>query len=229
MDEFLIYIREFNFLSIIIRLIFAVIIGGAIGFDRSRKRRAAGLKTHILVCVSSTLIMLLSIYINENFGGSGDVARLGAQVISGIGFLGAGTIIVTGNNKIKGLTTAANLWACACIGLAIGIGFYEGAIIASVIIIMIFVFLKNSNDFFDRNSRIIELCIEVDGPRVVSLVVQNIKDNGGKILNFEMSGTIITKDGIAILATVEINRTGTHEEFLNELNSIEGVRIVEEI
>lgn len=229
MNDFLIYIKEFNFVSIVIRLILAVIIGGAIGFDRGRKRRAAGLKTHILVCISSTLIMILSVYINENFTTNGDVARLGAQVISGIGFLGAGTIIVTGNNKIKGLTTAANLWACACIGLAIGIGFYEGAILATILIIFVFIFLKNSNDFFDRNSRVIELCIEIDGPRVVSRVVQKIKDEGARVLNIEMSGTSITKDGVAILATIQFNKASSHEEFLEAINCVDGIRIIEEL
>ena len=118
--------------EIVIRLFLALLLSGLIGMEREKKSRPAGLRTHVLVCVSSTLVMLTSIYIYKSIGGT-EPTRLGAQVISGIGLLGAGTIIRQGAS-IKGLTTAASLWAVACVGLSIGAGFYEGAIIVSIII-----------------------------------------------------------------------------------------------
>jgi len=122
-----------------IRLLLALVIGGLIGFEREMNSSAAGLRTHILVCVGSSLIMLLSIYGFSEFVNEGNVrmdpSRLAAQVVSGIGFLGAGTILITGN-VIKGLTTAASLWVVAAIGLAIGAGFYFPAILVSVLVII---------------------------------------------------------------------------------------------
>ena len=121
-----------DFNIIIMRLLLALVLSGLIGMEREKKSRPAGLRTHVLVCVSSALVMLTSKYISDEIGGT-DPARLGAQVISGIGFLGAGTILRQGVS-IKGLTTAASLWAVACMGLAIGVGFYEGAIVVAIII-----------------------------------------------------------------------------------------------
>lgn len=112
--------------------LFSLVAGTLIGLDRSMKRRGAGIKTHVLVCLGSALVMMTGQFIQLNYEGTMDVARMGAQVISGVGFLGVGTIIVTGHNQVKGLTTAAGLWACACIGLAIGIGFVDGALLALV-------------------------------------------------------------------------------------------------
>jgi len=144
------YINYFSsqadfYLSMFLRLVTACILGGIIGFEREHLHRPAGLRTHILVCVGSALVMITSefIYFRYSAKVNVDPARLGAQVISGIGFLGAGTIIKEGIS-VKGLTTAASLWAVSCIGIAIGIGFYSGAFIATVIIFLILVFIKKT-------------------------------------------------------------------------------------
>lgn len=123
--------------QVILRLILSAIIGGLIGMEREVNNRPAGLRTHVLVSVSSALIMLVSIdgfYDMETGLRVGDPARLASQVVSGIGFLGAGTIIKTGSN-IKGLTTAASLWACAGVGLAIGNGYYLGGLLTAGIVL----------------------------------------------------------------------------------------------
>ena len=109
---------SWSLLAITIRLLFALVVGLIIGIDRERKRRVAGIKTHILVCLGSALVMITSQYMMVEFGDMADISRMGAQVISGVGFLGVGTIIVTGRNQVKGLTTAASIWVCACVGLA---------------------------------------------------------------------------------------------------------------
>ena len=129
-------LRELNVLSVGVRLLLSMLFGGTIGFERGSKQRAAGLRTHMLLCVGAASTMLVSQFMYLSYG-IGDPARIGAQVISGIGFLGAGTIIITRRNEVKGLTTAATLWATACMGLAVGVGFYECALIMYVILIFI--------------------------------------------------------------------------------------------
>lgn len=114
------------YLSVLARLICALIFGGIIGFERANSKHDAGLRTHIIVCLGATSVMIVSQLIHLKFGGVSDLTRLGAQVISGIGFLGVGCIIVT-RNRIRGLTTAAGLWTTACLGLVIGAGFLEVA------------------------------------------------------------------------------------------------------
>lgn len=110
-------LREITYLSIALRIVIAVLCGGALGLERGMKNRPAGMRTYMLVCVGSCLIMLTNQYLFQ-VTQAGDPMRLGAQVVSGIGFLGAGTIVVTRHNRIKGLTTAAGLWSAAGVGLA---------------------------------------------------------------------------------------------------------------
>lgn len=129
-------LRDLNLLSVIVRMVLAMIFGGTVGFERGLRQRAAGLRTHMLLCVGAASTMLVSQYMYASYG-VGDPARLSAQVLSGIGFLGAGTIIITRRNQIKGLTTAATLWATACMGLAVGSGFYECALVMYVLLIFI--------------------------------------------------------------------------------------------
>ena len=124
---------DFSLLTVIIRLFAAALMGGLIGSERGRHGRAAGLRTHILVCVGAAMTSLTSMYLSEALGFNGDVARISAQVISGIGFLGAGTILIRNSSVITGLTTAAGMWATAAIGVAVGYGFYSGAVIATLI------------------------------------------------------------------------------------------------
>ena len=134
-SEVMNYLREPNLASSMFRLTLATICGGLIGIERIRKRRPAGFRTHTLVCIGAALTMIISQYLWSR-GQTTDLSRLGAQVINGIGFLGAGTIIVTGRQQVKGLTTAAGLWASACMGLAIGAGFYFGAVVGCILIIL---------------------------------------------------------------------------------------------
>ena len=124
------FVRDMSFLAVTVRLALAVICGGIIGLEREYKRRPAGFRTHILICLGAAMTTLTSQYLCLEMHFYTDVGRLGAQVIAGIGFIGAGTIIVTKRKQVKGLTTAAGLWASACLGLAIGAGFYSCAFIS---------------------------------------------------------------------------------------------------
>jgi putative Mg2+ transporter-C (MgtC) family protein len=134
------FLRNLTFWSVCLRIALSVVAGFIIGAERRNKNHAAGLRTHMLVTVGSALLMITSQFAVEYFG-AGDVMRIGAQAVSGIGFLGAGTIIIS-KGKIRGLTTAAGLWATTCIGLAIGIGFYEGAIIGLAAVFFTLVVLR---------------------------------------------------------------------------------------
>lgn len=122
-------------LGVVFRLILAALMGGLIGLERGKHGRAAGLRTHILVCVGAAMTALTNMYLSDVLGFSGDVTRLSAQVISGIGFLGAGTILIRNKSIITGLTTAAGMWATAAIGVAVGYGFYVGAVTATIVCI----------------------------------------------------------------------------------------------
>lgn len=123
------YLTLFNPVSVIVRLVLAMLVGGLIGIERGKQGRAAGMRTHILVCIGAALTVMIGFYARDTFGlVNSDPLRISAQVISGIGFLGVGTILIKGRFQITGLTTAACVWATATIGLAIGAGFYVGAL-----------------------------------------------------------------------------------------------------
>ena len=157
------YLTELNLVTVLLRLFLATVCAGALGIERQRKSRPAGLRTHIIVCLGSALVMMISQYLAKQ-GMTTDVARLGAQVISGIGFLGAGTIILTGRHgkpQVKGLTTAASLWTCACMGLAIGCGFYVGALATCLFVLFAVTALNRIDTYFYMKTRAIDLQLEI--------------------------------------------------------------------
>lgn len=130
------YLRDLNLASVAVRLVLAILFGGLIGLERGKQGRAAGMRTHILVCIGSALTAMIGFYASSLSGVSSDPLRIAAQVVSGIGFLGVGTILLKGRFQITGLTTAACVWATATVGLALGAGFYEGAIIGFLAIFL---------------------------------------------------------------------------------------------
>ena len=214
------YLEDLNLVSIILRLTMAVIFGGIIGYGRERERRPAGLRTHILVSIGATLAMITNIYMCKIYNGYTDPTRLGAQVISGIGFLGAGTIIVTGKNKVRGLTTAAGLWACACMGLAIGAGFYSGAIIGCLFISAVTVALANIDKKINRNSRNITLYILVNSTTAASRLLQDIQSKNVKISDIEISNNnVSSNDLIGILLGLKISREVCHYDFIESITN----------
>ena len=154
-----------------VRLLVSVIIGALIGSERGKHGRAAGIRTHILVCLGSTLTSLMSVYVSEVMGTSGDAFRISAQVISGIGFLGAGMIILKGDNIIMGLTTAAGVWTTAIIGIAVGYGFYSGAVIATVLFLTTIILFSK----LERHKKTIEtVYIEIDDMYKTNETVKDI-------------------------------------------------------
>ena len=217
-------LRELNMLSVTIRLLLALLSGTLIGIDRGMKRRGAGIKTHVLVCLGATLVMIV-----DYFGTRQEVARLGAQVISGVGFLGVGTIIVTGRNQVRGLTTAAGLWACACIGLALGIGFYEGAFVMLVLVLVTFVGLARLDRYVYMHSRVLELYIEVDSAKSIVELRKQLRKMDLRIAGFETMETMIRGDDTAVMTSIELAGPHMHDSTIQVIRDIEGVVYVEEL
>ena len=220
---------EINIVSIAARLLLAVILSGIIGLERGANRHPAGFRTHILVCVGAALAMMTNQYITEVFG-STDPARLGAQVITGVGFLGVGTILITGKNKIKGLTTAAGLWASACLGLALGIGFYSGAVIAAAVIFISLSLLPKIENYFYRKSRVLELYIEIDSIDNYRNITKYIRSLDPAFYETHLSQTSpAVKGGIAFNISLILPKSLNRQDTISRLESMDGVYMIEEI
>jgi putative Mg2+ transporter-C (MgtC) family protein len=218
-----------NDTSIILRLVMAILCGGIIGFERGRVGRPAGLRTHILVCLGSTLATLTNQYVFQTYDVS-DPTRLGAQVISGIGFLGAGTIIVTGRHQVKGLTTAAGLWATACMGLAIGIGFYKAAVVGCVLIFFSTVVLHRLDNNMLSKSKVLDIYMEIDRKASMSMVLDAIKNSGASIENIEMMKPHVAQDATsAAIMTLRLKEKKLRLDVVTIICAIDGVSFAEEI
>ncbi len=168
------YLHDFNYATVVLRLILAVIIGGIIGNERGKHGSAAGLRTHILVCIGSAMTSLTSCYVYYTLWLSGDVFRIPAQVISGIGFLGAGIIIIKNSNIVTGLTTAAGMWATAAIGVAVGFGFYSGAFAATVFCVFTAAFLTRLER---KRKTTVHVYVEVDLSKDINSVTNAIHND----------------------------------------------------
>lgn len=222
-------IREVTYLAVGLRIFTAVIIGGLLGLERGLKNRAAGLRTYMLVCVGACIIMLTNQYIYQNYG-SGDPVRMGAQVVSGIGFLGAGTIIVTRRNQIKGLTTAAGLWAAAGVGLALGIGFYEAAVAGSVAIFIIMTLLQRMDDRMHRKNRVMEIYFELSPDISLGDFLRQLRLQEIDVSNIQVDRESDAEVGIrAYIALLRIKKRRSHVDLMEMLQNIPGVAYIEEL
>ncbi len=221
--------HDLNPVSIAVRCLLAVIIGGLIGINRERKHRPAGFRTHMLVCLGSAMIMMISQYVIKS-GWSTDMTRMGAQVISGIGFLGAGTIIITGRYQVRGLTTAAGLWASACIGLAIGIGFYYGALIGFAFIVAVVSCLNGLSNSLKKNSKYVQLYIEFDSADNLGVFLRFLKEKEIEVDELEVGKSKVSS-GLSVfaIANLKYKRKTTHADIIEIIGTIPGIHSIEEI
>ena len=229
MDNFVKLLSEYNAVSAVVRLALALVCGGIIGIDRGRKRRPAGFRTHMIVCMGAALTMLISQHLLQR-GYATDISRLGAQVVSGIGFLGAGTIIVTGRQQIKGLTTAAGLWASACMGLAIGAGFYIGAIVGFALVLLTITLFSHFEGKIIASARNMNIYVEYSSNSDVGRIIDTVKKIGVKIYDVEVKrskSSDVPYPGCVV--SVRLPKAMPHSVLMAELISLEGVRTVEEI
>jgi len=223
------YFYDVNFISVTFRLFLAVLFGGAIGLERGATKHPAGFRTHILVCVGAALAMLTNQFVYETMTSIADPSRMGAQVITGVGFLGVGTIMVTGGQKIKGLTTAAGLWASACIGLALGIGFYSGALIAGVLVLASLTILKRFESYFYELSRTLDLYVELDSLPALKEYQKFVKCQGVQIQSSLLSKTGTIGNGIGFHMSIKIPKGMKHADAIELLSNHEGINLIEEV
>lgn len=223
-------LRELNFLSVAVRMLLAVICGGIIGVEREYKRRPAGFRTHILICLGAAMTTLTSQYLYLALHYYTDMARLGAQVIAGVGFIGAGTIIVTRRQRVKGLTTAAGLWVAAIIGLTLGGGFYEGGILATLLILLAELFFSKLEYRMLDHAPEINLYMEYNGKFPLENVLKLYREQDLKLLDLVVTrnsdGEKVTSCAIF---TLRLNKRCKTEWLLDQLHSIQGVVLVEEL
>ncbi len=225
----------------LVRLAIAAFCGGCIGLERGRKRRPAGFRTHMLVCIGAALAMVLSQYLSMmttsywadmvTFSGNRftDVSRFGAQVINGIGFLGAGTIIVTGHQEVKGLTTAAGLWAAACTGLCVGAGYYEGALLGCVLILATIVLLSRVERWIMARSRNLNIYVQFVNIDDVGAIIAAIKEQGIRILDVDIHKHQSGDLNQSAVFSVRLPKRLHHAVLLSSLAKVENVRAIEEL
>ena len=230
MWEELNFLREMNFVSVLLRLVLAMLFGGFIGLERERKRRPAGFRTYMLVCLGAALTMLLSQY--ESFmvthdwheaaaqiGLRTDVSRFGAQVINGIGFLGAGTIIVTGKQEVKGLTTAAGLWAAAIVGL---LGF--------ALIFLTNRLLPFVEDAIIENARNMNIYVEFQTLDNLGDIIGRIKSQGGQIYEVDLDrGREERSKNPSAVFSIRLPSRHYHVRVLAAISELESVYTIDEI
>ena len=183
----------------------------------------------MLVCMGAALVMMTNQYIFQATA-TGDPTRMSAQVISGIGFLGAGTIVVTKHNQIKGLTTAAGLWACAAVGLALGIGFYEAAAISGVAIFVVLTLLQRWDDRMRMKGRIFEIYFEILKEYQLGEFLRSVRNMGIEISDVRMESDVLMGEGAtAFIAIIKTKKRVLHKEILAEIRKLPGVNYLEEI
>ena len=222
-------LRELTLLSVPIRLVAAVLLSGIIGMERGRKNRAAGLRTYMLVCIGSCMVMMTNQYLFQ-LTGSGDPVRMGAQVISGIGFLGAGTIIVTTRNQIKGLTTAAGLWAAACLGLAIGVGFYEAAIVGGVAVYLSLTLFHVWEDHMRRNTKVLTVYVELHPGVALREFVQLARESEVILSNLQLCNEdTLDHEVQSFLVTIKAKNKMKQEALLKSVRKFPCVNFLEEL
>ena len=220
---------ELNMISTFFRLLLALICGGILGIERGKKNRPAGFRTYMLVCVASAMVMITNQYISNMYS-TGDPSRMGAQVISGIGFLGAGTIIVTGRNRVKGLTTAAGLWASACIGLTIGVGFYSGAIIGCIMIFVAMALLHGVDDRITELIKEIVVYIEFANISNLSIFLEYVKYHNMKVIDLELiKSNDLNEPIVGGIFTLKLLEKNQCIDVIALLAKSEGVCSIEEI
>lgn len=220
---------DLDALSISVRLILAVLCGGLIGLERERKRRPAGFRTHILICLGAAMTTLTSQYLTLELGLYTDMARLGAQVIAGIGFIGAGTIIITKRRQVKGLTTAAGLWAAAIVGLCCGAGFVEAGVAATVIILLAELVFARLEYFIVSSTRTFNLLVEYSENGMLGAIMDEVKNNHVYVVDVEITKNAGTGRNPCAVFSVRVPRKSGHQDLMAKIARLEGVVSVEEL
>ena len=221
-------LRELTYLGVTLRIVSAILVGGLLGLERGMKKRPAGMRTYLLVCVGACLIMLTNQYVFQYFH-TGDPVRMGAQVVNGIGFLDAGTIIVTRRNQIKGLTTAAGLWTSAGVGLALGIGFYEAAFIGGFAVFFVMTLLQKMDNNMHRKSRQMEIYFELAADVSLGDFLRSVREQDVEIYNVQREQESESENSRAYIASLKAQKRGHHDDILELIQNATGIVYMEEL
>lgn len=228
--DFQFFIQDFNTWSILLRLLLAVIFGGMIGVERGRNNFGSGARTITLVCFGSCVIIIVNEYLRIKSNHTIDPARIAAQIINGVGFLGAGTIMVTGNNRVKGLTTAASLWVSAIIGIAIGSGFLYGAFLGLAFTLISITVFQKYNKWYAKFDRYIELYIEIDSNIGMNQIRAYAEENNFIIKSLHRKrNQALHSDDICIDIEFDTQGRRNHASIVTCLQLIDGIHYCEEI
>ncbi len=224
------YLQSTDSIAVAIRLVIATVFGGLVGWERIIKHHSAGIKTHALVSLGSAAATALNIYLSLLPGLSADVSRIPAGVVSGIGFLGAGTILVTGRKQIKGLSTAATLWVTSCMGMAIGAGYLEIGCVCLIMVAFSNILLKQLSIKVEGYSKFMSIYIEVNKSRGVNKLRSLLTDQGFTIISMTKSKekTLQSSD-TGLMLDLDLDRKRSHDEVLDMLSNEEFVNYVEEV
>ena len=224
------FLESSNDLAVAIRLILAACFGSIIGWERVVKRHSAGIETFALVSLGSAVATALNVYLAQLPGLNADVSRIPAGVVSGIGFLGAGTILVTGRQQIKGLTTAASLWVASCMGMAIGGGYLIIGIACFILVMLANLVLVQLSKAVEESSKYISIYIEVDKSGGVKKLTKWISEQGFRVSSMTKSKekTLQSSDA-ALMVDIDFDSRRSHHEVIEALNGLEFVNYVEEI
>lgn len=222
-------LRDITLMSVTLRMLLATLCGGLIGVEREYKRRPAGFRTHILICIGAAMTTLTSQYLFLEMHYYTDMARLGAQVVAGIGFIGAGTIIITRRQRVKGLTTAAGLWVSAIIGLSLGAGFYEGGIIVTVLVLAAELLFSKWEYRILEASPEVNIYMEYANRQCLNEVLQLYREREVKVLNMEITRSGDESDKICVIFNLRLNKKCTMDKLVTMVSATEGVLLVQEM
>lgn len=221
------FFEKYSYLSIFFRLIVAMLMGAVIGYERATKKSTAGLRTFSIVCVAAALTMIINEHLISLYG-TGDAARLAAQVISGIGFLGMGSIILTSRNQIRGLTTAATLWATAILGIAIGAGMIIPSCIAFIIMMFIIIVMSRTSKNLAKYNRVITVYLETDKNAGMLQILNMLSSQGYEVIQLEKHKSSPEGD---LMLQLELDLKGKylHSDIIKQLSQVESIHYIEEV
>lgn len=221
-------LRDVSFFPVLFRMLLALLCGGLIGLERSYKNRPAGFRTHILICIGATVASMTGLYLYLNAHLPTDISRIGAQVVSGLGFIGAGTIIVTRKKSIKGLTTAAGLWASGIIGLAIGAGYYEGAVIATLMILLTQIVISRVEQKITYSPDF-KIAVQYHLKPALDQVLRYCKDKKFIIRNLQVTGDAGEQPLYTAVVTLRQRRSVDRVVFEQHIRETDGVLSIYEV
>ncbi len=224
MENVIAYLRDFHIVTVLLRVVLAALAGALVGFERAAHGRAAGLRTHMAVSVGAALTVMIGLYAVNVLQIPSDPLRIAAQVVSGVGFLGAGTILLRrGGSQIQGLTTAAGLWAVATIGLAMGLGFYEGALLATLMVVLTLSLVSRLESFMNRKRQRAFVYLEIQDVSMVKSTLDVLKSEFGAVELQVTPPRSSTSPHVGVEALVRIPPKTSVDDELTRMEKLNGV------